>query len=496
MSNAGARKKRFSLGFPAHLSLRKRILFVLIALLLLLSFGIGSASVASMRFVLEGRVDEQVKSFADNVSTAIARGDARIELSPGVLYVDSNPNVQSVYAPGFYSSKEVVSMSDRAHVLEDCVSSATYPQDCTLTEFGHFRVMSIPISTAADGSVLRTVVVGISTAETNQTLGQLAFVIVISALAATMFAYIIGDAVLRRALRPLTEVVATAERISALPLDEGEVQLSARVPVEARNTEVGRVGTSMNRMLNHIESSLESRAASERKVRQFVADASHELRTPLASIKGYAEITRKHQEGLSEDSRVSLERISMASERMTALVNDLLLLARLDEGRELERDTVDLSYIVVEAVADAQAAGPSHRIDLELPEEPIEIRGDRLRVQQVVANLLANARIHTPEGTGISVSLTSNGSSASVQVQDRGEGIPEDIKATLFERFVRGDQSRSRVAGSSGLGLSIVKAIVEAHEGEISVESRPGDTRFLVTLPLASPEGAARTAPR
>jgi two-component system OmpR family sensor kinase len=187
---------------------------------------------------------------------------------------------------------------------------------------------------------------------------------------------------------------------------------------------------------------------------------------------------------MRRDSRESLERIEAAARRMQALVDDLLLLARLDEGRELERGEVDLSLLVVEAVADAQAAGPAHPISLMLPEEPVSVVGDPLRLQQVVANLLANARVHTPAGTPIDVTLRAEGSDAVVEVVDAGPGIPLEQQRTVFERFARGDRSRSRETGSSGLGLAIVQALVDAHHGTIALESEPGRTSFTVRLPL------------
>nr|WP_241249529.1 ATP-binding protein [Agrococcus sp. KRD186] len=247
-------------------------------------------------------------------------------------------------------------------------------------------------------------------------------------------------------------------------------------------------------MLNHIEEAFAARSLSEQRVRQFVADASHELRTPLAAVRGYAEITRKHDAELSPDSRASLERIEAAAHRMQALVDDLLLLARLDEGRELLRTEVDLSLMVVEAVADAQAAGRDHPISLELPEEPVLVAGDQLRLQQIVANLLANARVHTPEGTAIDVHLRAEGGDAVIDIADAGPGIPEELQRSVFERFARGDTSRSRMTGSSGLGLAIVQALVEAHHGTISLASEPGRTAFTVRLPLWLPPGAEAAA--
>jgi two-component system OmpR family sensor kinase len=250
-------------------------------------------------------------------------------------------------------------------------------------------------------------------------------------------------------------------------------------------TEVGKVGDALNRMLGHVEDALVSREQSENKVRAFVADASHELRTPLASIRGYSELTRRSGLELHPDIQRSLGRIESESIRMGDLVEDLLLLARLDEGRELVLGEVDLLPIVVDAVGDAAVAGPDHEWHLDhLPEEPVIVLGDAGRLHQVIANMLANARIHTPEGTTVDIGLTVEGDEAVVTVRDDGPGIPEDLQPVLFERFARGDSSRSRATGSTGLGLAIVAAVVDGHGGAVGVASRPGDTRFTVRLPL------------
>jgi two-component system OmpR family sensor kinase len=221
-------------------------------------------------------------------------------------------------------------------------------------------------------------------------------------------------------------------------------------------------------------------------VRQFVADASHELRTPLAAIRGYAELTRRGHETVPPDVAHALVRVESETERMTHLVDDLLLLARLDSGRPLAEEPVDLSRLVVDTVSDARAAGPDHRWLLDVPEEAVTVPGDPARLHQVLANLLANARTHTPPQTKVTASLQVRAGWAVVSVTDDGPGIPEGLQPEVFERFARGDTSRSRAAGSTGLGLSIVAAVVEAHRGHVEVTSRPGMTSFVVRLPGAA----------
>ncbi|MBO0984669.1 cell wall metabolism sensor histidine kinase WalK [Rathayibacter sp. SD072] len=338
-----------------------------------------------------------------------------------------------------------------------------------------------------DGSV---VVVGVPLGGTTEVLGSLTAVVVVITLLAMLLVALLATAIIRVALRPLDRVEATATRVAELPLERGAVELVERVPEEDADTrtEVGRVGAAFNRMLDHVTGALQAREASESKVRRFVADASHELRTPLAAIRGYAELPRRGEAELSEAAVYSLDRIESAATRMTSLVEDLLLLARLDEGRDLEKEPVDLTMLLIEAVSDAHVAGPDHEWDLELPEEPVEIRGDGFRLHQVLANLLRNATVHTPPGTRVVAALAEERDDrgrpiAVVTVTDSGPGIAPELVPVLFERFARGDSSRARTTGSTGLGLAIVAAVVDAHGGRVLVDSEPGRTAFRVELP-------------
>ena len=232
-------------------------------------------------------------------------------------------------------------------------------------------------------------------------------------------------------------------------------------------------------MLDTIAGALSARHASETRVRQFVADASHELRTPLAAIRGYTELAQRKREDLPEDVAHAMSRVESETERMTQLVGDMLLLARLDTGRPLEREQVDLSRLVVDAASDAHIAGPDHQWSLDLPDEPVIVVGDEARLHQVLANLLANARTHTPPGTSVTTSLVVDDSGGAVlTVADDGPGIPAWLQPEIFERFARGDSSRSRRGGSTGLGLAIVAAVVRAHGGTIDVRSVSGKNRI------------------
>lgn len=325
------------------------------------------------------------------------------------------------------------------------------------------------------------VAAGLPLAEVDATIGDLVRLEVLATLAAVIAAALAGTALVRRQLRPLTDVVATAHAVVAQPLDRGDVGALARVPdhLTDPDTEVGQVGQALNTLLAHVESSLDARHRSEQQVRQFVADASHELRTPLTTIAGYTELARRRQD--PEATATALAKVEEEAARMTALVEDLLLLARLDSGRPLAQEPVDLTRLLLEAVADARVLAPDHHWHLELPEDavPVEVTGDEARLHQVATNLLTNARKYTPAGTTVTVAVRPDG----FEVRDDGPGLPPDLLPVAFERFSRGDASRHR-EGGIGLGLALVRAIVEAHGGTVTLTSEPGDTRIEVTLPI------------
>jgi two-component system, OmpR family, sensor kinase len=357
------------------------------------------------------------------------------------------------------------------------------------SDLGDYRIVSTVTSAG-------TIVTGLPLQNTDDAVRNLATVELVAGLLGLAAAVGIGALVIRRAMRPLDRVAATATRVSELPLASGEVRLAERVPPADTDlhTEVGQVGAALNRMLDHVETSLAARQASETQVRKFVADASHELRTPLASIRGYAELVRRQGREVPEDVGHALRRVESEALRMTDLVEELLLLARLDAGRELTTEDVDLTALAVDAVSDAHAAGPGHRWQLDLPDGAVSVPGDRARLHQVLANLLANARTHTPDGTLVTVGLRVVDGQAVLAVADDGPGVPAPLQDHVFERFARGDASRSRTAGSTGLGLAIVHAVVTAHGGTVDLESSPGRTVFTVRLPHASTAAPAEDA--
>ena len=316
---------------------------------------------------------------------------------------------------------------------------------------------------------LGSVIVANSLAEVDRTLNRLGFFFFILGLLALLAIALVSRWIIAISLKPLEAVEETAEAIAA-----GD--LSARLPPAKPDTEVGRLTTSLNTMLGRIEESFAARVNSESKLRRFVADASHELRTPLTAIRGFAELHRQGAVVGEEKTKELVGRIEKESIRMSSLVEDLLLLARLDQSREMAQDPVDLNILITEAVASAKAAGPNHPIELSLPSAEVFVLGDSQRIHQVVANLLANARTHTQEGSLIKVTLEQGVAETIISVSDNGPGLSEGDQERIFERFFRADPSRARTSGEgSGLGLSIVDAVMKAHGGYVSVQSKLGE---------------------
>jgi len=310
-----------------------------------------------------------------------------------------------------------------------------------------------------------SVIAANSLEEVDKTLSQLRFLFFFLGLIAILLTALVSRWIIAISLRPLDKVEETAEAIAA-----GD--LSARLPAAKPDTEVGRLTTSLNMMLSRIEQSFSVRVESENKLRRFVADASHELRTPLTAIRGFAELHRQGAVSGEEKTKELISRIEGESIRMSSLVEDLLLLARLDQARELDFEPVDLNTLIVEVVASAKAAGPDHPIELNLPQEELFVLGDSRRIHQVVANLLANARTHTPLGTKINVTARQTLAEVIIEVADNGPGLSKSDQERIFERFFRADPARVRNSGEgSGLGLSIVDAVMKAHGGYVSVKS-------------------------
>jgi two-component system, OmpR family, sensor kinase len=509
-------------------TLRRRLVLAVVGLLALVSIAIGVVSVTVLRANLLAGLDQQLDAAADR-SRAVLDGrgipdEIRAAVTPSASLILNGPAQQpgtlalvfdgTTVTAGYsqqsgtiaaLSARQVEVLADKVDALNAAVDQSPSGRVTEVAEeaveagrdgnAGLIRATSVDLGgdvgayrIVAHSTVAGTLfVVGLPLSGVDGTATQLAMIISVVSLVGVLVVGLLAKWIVRLALMPLQRVTATAARVAELPLDRGEVSLVDRVPEADTDprTEVGRVGSALNRMLDHVDLALETRQASENRVRRFVADASHELRTPLASIRGYSELTRRSGQELPPDALHALGRIESESVRMTGLVEDLLLLARLDEGRELDRGTVDLTSLLVDVVSDAHAAGPDRALGLDLPDEPVQVAGDNARLYQVFTNLLANARIHTPPETSVEVALVSDDGRAVITVTDDGPGIPENLQSTLFERFARGDSSRFRGTGSTGLGLAIVHAVVTAHHGDVTVESRPGRTRFRVSLPLA-----------
>jgi two-component system OmpR family sensor kinase len=324
------------------------------------------------------------------------------------------------------------------------------------------------VATTVLPSSLGSVIVAQSLSDFDKTTHQITVVFLIIGGIVLLFIAFASRQVIKLSMKPLKKIEKTAEQIAA-----GD--LSARLENFEPDTEVGRLSTSLNTMLSRIEESFAARAESENKLRRFVADASHELRTPLTSIRGFAELHRQGAVPEGEKTKELISRIEKESMRMGYLVEDLLMLARMDQSRELVMTDVDLSHLVQEAVSSASAAGPDHPITSDIAVD-IHTQGDADKIYQVITNLLANARAHTPAGTAIHVATHSTKDGSYVTVADKGPGLSAEDQLHIFERFYRVDTSRQRSSSDgSGLGLSIVDEVMKAHGGTVSVASEPGN---------------------
>ncbi|MFT4201632.1 sensor histidine kinase [Gordonia sp. (in: high G+C Gram-positive bacteria)] len=508
MSSSPLTERRNRLTSPSRWTLRSRLLVGQVLLLALVCVVVGTATEIALRHYLMAQLDDTLSEVSHRsvMMTAFppppdrpghAPPRRRQRLGPGPEFLDAPGQPTGLVAAVVRPSGSTVAGAlgtdgNRKAVDNDALSDLIAqeadgaPRTASIGDLGRFRLISTP---SPDGNV---VVTGLPMSTVNNTMWTVFLIITIVSATALLAAAIVGAAITRRALAPLNRVAATARQVVNLPLHRGEVELPVRMSSAADTdpgTEVGQMGSALNRMLDHIGTALTTRQESETRARQFVADASHELRTPLAAIRGYTELAGRRRDEVPDEVAHAIGRVQSESDRMTHLVEDLLLLARLDSGRPLEREPVDLCALSVDAVSDAHVAGPEHEWRLDVPENPVVVIGDGARLHQVLANLLANARVHTPPGTVVTVALSTVAGDALLTVSDNGPGIDPGLQPEVFTRFARGDSSRSRTAGSTGLGLSIVDAVVGAHHGTITLRSEPGDTVFTLRLPSA-PDGS------
>jgi two-component system OmpR family sensor kinase len=470
-------------------TLTARLVVTAVALVAAVAVLVAASATIAMRSYLTAQLD-------DKVNSALARTARQFQGVPE----PGGPDIGGASGQVPHTITAVVpadSATDaEGYMLTEALSRTALPKasmthlgDVPADKKGHTVTVSgegyrVMVDKDPAGNAL---VVGLPTDEIDETLGSMLRWFVMLTLLGVGLAGVLGTLLVRRQMRPLYAVAETAREVSTQELSSGDIAIASRVSdnLTDEHTEVGQVGAALNTLLDHVDDALSARHRSEEQVRQFVADASHELRTPLSTIHGYAELSRRTPDD-NAALLASLGKVETEADRMSALVEDLLLLARLDSGRPLAREEVDLTRLLLETVADARVVAPDHKWQLALPEEPLTVVGDIARLHQVITNLLNNARSHTPVGTTVTVAAASHGDDVRIEVHDDGPGLPPELLDEVFDRFTRGDSSRTRASGGAGLGLSLVSAIAEAHGGHAAVTSRRDDTTFTVTLPRTS----------
>jgi two-component system OmpR family sensor kinase len=454
---------------------------VTLATVVLAALGVGAADVTTfilLRGYINRRADANVRQVAKTAVETLRSG-RRLTL-PTFAGADRLVLVEVLNAQG-----KVLQ-----HVGTSEASEVKLPSDL-LSHLGRTREIEVPghvgpsfdaIAVPAEGG---TVVAAVSVRNEVSTLAHLFRLnFIVGGIVLGLLA-IIALVVLTRSLRPLRQIATTADAIAG-----GD--LAARIPPAPKRSEIGRVATALNRMLAEIEAAFAQRDATEERLRHFLADASHELRTPLTSIRGYAELFRRGADERPEDLAKAMRAIEDEATRMSRLVEDLLVLARLDDARPLERNPVVLDDLVERAVEAARAAEPGRLIQFEFAERPLVIEGDDVRLRQVIDNLLANVRQHTPADASAYVSLRPARDELILTVEDTGPGIADSDRELVFGRFARPDTELGREQDGAGLGLAIVRSIVAAHGGTISVRSaNPHGSIFEVHLPVRADSGAA-----
>ncbi|RKT52231.1 sensor histidine kinase [Saccharothrix australiensis] len=463
--------------FGRQRRLGTRLALALAALALGVFAAVGTVMVTNMEGYLERKLDEQMKL-------------TQIDLEKDIF--DYGELHKSVYGwfvavydvrDGRATPRLPADLPRDAVELGEVAREVTGTQPVFRTAYlegdGTYRLRGCPVG---GGVVL------VSAAPMNDittTVRQLVTVVVATFVLALVAFVVIGRAVLRRGLQPLSDMANTARDITSHDLTDS-ARLAVRAEAVGGGAEVEELRTAFNTMLEHIDSSLAARTAAEQRLRRFIADASHELRTPLTSIRGYADLFRYAAANAPEEREAHLERLRSEAARMSVLLEELLLLARLDSAESetpLRPSRGDLAELIREAADAFGAARPDHPLTVLAGPEPVRLRFDPMRMRQVVDNLLANAALHTPPGTPVALSVGVEGDHAVIRVSDSGPGIPEADQGRIFDRFYRVDDSRTRDRGGSGLGLAVAHSLVVAHGGTIELDSRPGATEFTIRLP-------------
>ena len=470
--------------FRARLTIRTKLTILLFSMVMLACGVVAVATNIVISNFLDSRLDHELTLAGSRYAISLEHNDADGDNDPETATVGQPVGTLGARLVGgtltavgvIADSATAVTVSPAARqAIVTLVSSGTTRATVDLEGLGSYRLQ---VASGTDGDVLVT---GLPQAFVEDTVEVLELTEFVVFLVVALVIGVIGGVAVRRSLRPLERVAATALRVSELPLASGQVSITERIPDGDPRTEVGQVAASVNHLLAQVGAALTARQASEDRLRRFVADASHELRTPLAIVRSHAELIGLEAGGYSASARASLDSIDSGTRRMGRLVDDLLLLARLDSGAPLDDVDVDLTLMVLQSVSDARVVAPQHRWALDLPETPVVVRGDQDRLAQVITNVLTNARVHTPAGTTVSVALSVH-RAARIDVVDDGPGISEELLPRVRERFTSGKHSRS--SGSSGLGLAIVAAVVHAHSGELTIDSRPGRTCVRIEIPF------------
>jgi two-component system OmpR family sensor kinase len=471
-------------------TIKARLTLAVVVLVVVLTTVLGFVTIRATRASLVDQIDERLRSIADRPPGPRGNGlqpggqggnqaggaDDRIDdtyRDVGEYLYSANGTLLDERPAGFASDPEPApDLPDPTSPAFADLGDEPFDRPAVSGDL-EYRVL---IAELRDGN---TKVLAEPLTELDEAISSLTRTFVLAGLGVLLVGAAVSWLVIRRGLRPVDRMIDTASAIAG-----GD--LSRRVDLDDDGTELGQLAHALDDMLGQLEASFEERAAAQARLEQFVADASHELRTPVTAIRGYAELYRGGGLGDREHLDRAMTRIEQESVRMGALVEDLLLLARLDEHRPLQHTTVDVRALAADAVSDARAIEPDRPVELRGSGRPVVVRGDEQRLRQVLANLLNNARVHTPAGTPVTVTVEETGGRVRLAVADEGPGIAPADHERIFERFYRADRSRSRESGGSGLGLSIVAAVVTAHGGTVRVESAPGaGTVFTVELPTA-----------